>query len=337
MHQTRLFVFLVLFLAAMLAEAVCAPSAHSASPKTVLVIHSYHPEYEWVREYSGPLYSELLKQAQVESFYLDSKRLSPKNQFKQIEAAWQTFRDISPSLVVLCDDNALKSLGNRIGEAGTPIVYLGINGNPRNYLNDIHYATGALERPLFKRSIIFLQEILGDRLKRLLILFDNSTTSWALVEEAFNDRTFMGLSPVAVDLRFIEEWHEWRRTVFEAKEDDYDAAIVALYHTIKDAAGNHVPEDMVLDWTGEHSPIPLFAYWDFAIGQDKTLGGLVQTGHIQGETAGDMARQILKGTPISSIPPRIPEQGRFVFSRSGLKKWEITLPESIAERATFVD
>ncbi|RMF15965.1 MAG: sugar ABC transporter [Gammaproteobacteria bacterium] len=314
-----------------------------ASPiwaKTVLLIESYHADYPWDASYVKGIEETFGGKYTLERFQMDTKRI-PKDQFgKKAEEAWAKFQAVKPDLVMLGDDNALKFLGQRINDTGTPVVFLGINSNPRDAgVDKMKNVVGVLERPLFKRSISELDKVMKGQLKRMLVLFDSGTTSQAAVKEAFGGRSSMKVGKTQLDLKLIGNIDEWKQAVLDSQKNGYDALIIGLYHTITDAGGTHVPAGDVLKWTSENTPLPPFAFWDFAVGADKAAGGLVLFGESQGQAAAQIADQILRGTPVGSINPRfrIGEKGRFYFSRTQMQKWGLKLPAHLETRAVWVD
>ncbi|MCB9494969.1 MAG: sugar ABC transporter [Desulfobacteraceae bacterium] len=323
--KTKIFLFILIFIALPL----------SVQCKTVLIIESYHAEYEWDISYKKPIYDILAPDNKIIEFQMDTKRL-PKNQHSQMaDKAWHKFNEVKPDLVILGDDAALKYLGPKLSKTDTPVIFLGINNNPREY--DIigkKNITGVLERPLMKRSISFISRIVKPVPEKILILFDSGITSKASVE---NELKQIHMEDTATDIKLISSFKDWKQTVLDSEKNGYDVIIVGLYQTLTDENGKNVNGKDVLNWTSENTPVPPFAFWDFSAGKNKTIGGYVLFGESQGKAAAEMAVKILKGTPPVQIRIEIPEKGHFLFSKSQLKKWEITLPDEIMSRASFVE
>lgn len=306
--------------------------------KTVLVIESYHAEYPWDKSYLQGLRNTLGSNYRIETFEMDTKRLPKQHYQAQADKAWYQFRNLRPDLVVLGDDNAVKFLAHRMNAMRTPVVYLGVNGSRKRLgLTELKNVTGVLERPLFQRSITQLNRVMEGKLGSILVLFDSGTTSRTAVEEAFQNQLMMTLEGVKVRLKLVDTLKDWRRAIERAPADGIDAIIVGLFHTLVDESDNHVPSVEVLNWTSENAKVPLFAFWDFAVGKGKTAGGLVLFGESQGIEAGKIVKQIFAGQRPSSIAPVVAEQGRFYFSNSELTRWGINVPFEIRQQATFVD
>lgn len=303
-----------------------ASTPAQAGKPSILIINSYDDEMEWVRHHNNAFRREIGTLANIETFYMDTKRLPTYLHREQADKAMALYKKIQPDVVLLTDDNALKTLGSLIARNGTPVIYLGINENPRRYFDLTVPITGVLERPLFKRSIVFIKDLLLGRLHKCLVLFDDSTTSRATCQNVFKNNMQLKFADTQVNLRLPSTFDQWKRLVLESKDLEYDAIIIGLYHTLVDNEGQHVPEETVLRWTSANSPIPAFAFWDFSIGKGKAIGGLVMAGDPQGTAAATLVKRVLKGERPEGIHPVTAETGRFVFSRSELDRWGIVFP-----------
>lgn len=306
----------------------------------ILVIDSYHEEYHWSTSRNTALREGLSGVADLTFHYLDVKRLSPKQHPTQTASALELYRNIRPSLVILADDAALAYLGRTIADMGTPVVFLGVNANPRKYVGTTELVTGVLERPLIKRSIVFINDILGTPLHKCMVLFDNGITANAVLETVFGKGSSAVVGTTHTDIVLTNTFEQWKTHVLGAKKKGYGAIILGLYHILSSEDGKNVPGETVARWTSEHSPVPIFAFWDFAVGRGKALGGLVLTGRSQGKLAVGLAKRILAGEPPGDVHPLYSEQGLFLFSHSELKRWGISLPPNLVkptEILEFVD
>ncbi len=305
--------------------------------KKIYVIESYHAEYPWDASYKKGLEETLGGKYKLSYFEMDTKRLPKDQHQKMADQAWEKYLAEKPELVVIGDDAGLKLLGPKFAETQTPVVYLGINNNPRNYFTALPpNITGVLERPLLRRSIADIKKIIPNT-KNVLVLFDSDITSQITKKEVFEDKDSVSISDIKVDIKLIGDWQTWQDTVAACK-GKYDACVVGLYQTIKDAEGKPVNAEEVIGWTSKNIPIPPFAFWDFAIGKDKTIGGLVLFGKEMGVLAGGLVLKIIEeGKPIKEMPPIMNDQGLRVYSKTQLAKWNITLPENIVAGASMVE
>jgi ABC-type uncharacterized transport system substrate-binding protein len=307
------------------------------SNTNICIIHSYHKEYAWEISLAEGLSYNLPPGATVAHHYLDTKRTSVEEHRDRAETLWRKIRDAHWDLFILCDDNAARYLGPRLKGGPTPVVYLGLNRNPRDYgLFPAPNMTGVLERPLIRRSLHSMCKLVNTADTKVLVLFDSDATSDAVVQEEFQGRSHLELGNVRVELKQFSKVQEWKNALLNARSDGFDTVYIGLYHTLRDEAGAHVPEDEVLAWANANTPVPIFAFWDFAVGRRKTIGGHVLSARDQGLVAGKIASRILSGVPPSSILPVTASAGRYVFSASELERFNIKLPDGLRAQSEIV-
>ncbi len=293
----------------------------------ILVISSYHPEFLWDKSYNKGLLDGLDGEHQISHFYMDTKRYQ-REEFDDIAQRAITFYLKSkPDLVVLGDDNAINYLANEIAALGTPVVFLGMNENPRLKGFVGHpKITGVLERPLLKRNISEISQLMGE-LDKALVLFDSSNVALTAIEDEFKTQTQLRVGQTLVNSQLIGDYDLWQEAVLNAKKNGYQAIFLGLYHTLVDDQGKHVDEQTVLAWTSANSPLPLFCFWEFTVGKGMAIGGLVLDGNDQGHQAASLINSILAGTLPRTLSPRAALRGEYVFSKSELARWQLTVPD----------
>lgn len=315
-----------------------APAAAQSPPPTVLLIESYHAAFEWDAGYKAALQARLEPAYRLVSVELDTKRLPPERHAAMADQAWATYLKLKPALVIVGDDAALSLLATRLAASGTPVVYLGINNNPRAYFNPgkVRNITGVLERPLVKRNVAELRKILPAA-RRVLFLFDTSMTSTVLYNEVLQGRQRHSIEGLEVDIKLINNWTAWQAEVEAARANRYDAIYLGTYQSLREETAFPRTAMSMLRWTSEHAQVPVFGLWDFFVGADLAVGGLVLDGREQGMAAADIALRILGGTAPGNIYPVTAQRGRFVFSRAQLQRHGIVLPPGIAAQSLLVD
>ena len=304
-----------------------------ASQKNVLVIHSYHPSLAWVRQYTLGITEVFADTAALAHVYLDSQRASGPEMANHVEKAMAIFRDLKPDVVMTCDDDALRLLGPRILDTSTPLVFLGVNNNPRSYFNTIPGGmSGVLERVLLFPWIRHLRKIIPNA-TTALVLMDDSKTAESILAVTFADRKQVMVDGIRVEYRQAGDWDQWQRFVLESKSHDFIA--MPVYHSLKDKAGRHVPVEKLIRWTSANSPIPMFAYQDYAVGDDGVVGAYVIQGEMHGRRAALLAKDILEGRGAQSTYFITDTEGVFFFNKKRLKEFGLTLPDSIQSRTRF--
>ncbi|QFU24867.1 hypothetical protein FM038_023880 [Shewanella eurypsychrophilus] len=307
---------------------------------SILIIESYHQEYPWDVNFNQGIRTIVKDKLEFHHAYMNTKRLPTVEFIQQADLAWQQYLTLKPDLVVLADDNAIRLLSSRFAKTEIPIVFLGLNSNPRDYdLHTFTNFTGVLERPLFKRSILLVNQTLANRKdKKVLVLFDNSRTSKAAVESLIQpEQEQLRLGNTQVNLELSLSYTAWQRTVLAAKEKGYDAIYIGLYHTLVDKHGSNTSPSEVMTWTNRNSPVPHFGFWEFSIGSKSNIGGYVLDGFEHGKLAGELILQILAGKEPSDLPYISDKQGQYLFSTAGVEKWSIVIPKEIKAKSIWKD
>ncbi|QEL55617.1 ABC transporter substrate-binding protein [Chromobacterium paludis] len=307
------------------------------SLKRVYVIDSYSKQYAWSRAYREALKTELSPIANLSFYELNTKVDPPDTVQATADKLVRLIDQDKPDLVIAGDDASLERVGTKT-DPQIPVVYLGINNNPRRYFKSSpHHVTGVLERPLFSRNILSIAPYVPGRSHNVLILFDKETTADVIQRESFDNLPAVKLGMFNVIMQQAPTFEDWQQAVLGAK-DTYRAIWVGLYFALHDRSGHYIPGDDVMRWTMKHTPVPVFAFWSFAVGPHLALGGIVLTGAEQGMAASAIVKAILKDhVPPDKIFPTIPSEGAFIFSRSGLAHWGIRLPAAMLQKATLLN
>jgi hypothetical protein len=300
---------------------VLAGSAPAVAGK-VLAIHSYHPGYGWDAKWQAALAAKLDGHT-VETVYMNTKRL-PEREFRaRADAAWRRYQEGDYDVVVLGDDNALKYLGPRFAkQTEVPVVFLGINGNPRSYFDGRmpHRITGVTERPLLALNVRVVEAVMPEA-DRGLILFDKGVTGRASKRAMMRAKGRTG--DFAFDIVMSRRFATWKRHVRSAKAKGYDVIFAGLFLRQKGADGEVVPGETVLAWTRRNTDLPFFGFWGFAVGKGKAIGGVVLDGREMGAAAGEKVATILETgeiPPVDSV-----SGGQLVVSTSGFAAYDLAV------------
>jgi ABC-type uncharacterized transport system substrate-binding protein len=306
-----------------------------AAQYKVLIVHSYGPELPWVQQCNRGISSALPEGFALRFEYLDTKRIPESEYSRKAEEAMQVYHAYAPDLVMLGDDNALRLLGPRMAADGLPIVFFGINGNPRSYFKSIPpNVSGRLEiLPLFS-WVRYIRRIMPEA-KQCLILMDRSETSDALISHFFGENMHASVDGVAVDYRIVSTFAEWKRAVNESA--GYQFITIPLFHTLKDEKGAVVPVEEVARWVSAESRIPVFAYQDYMVGNNGVVGAYVIPGEAHAFSAAELARNILLGEASDKGGLSADHVGTFYFNHKQLERFGLTLPPGIAKEALFTE
>ncbi len=313
-------------------------SASISWAKTILIIESYHPEYNWDKNYIQAFRDSFTDKHKIEVSYLDTKRIAKTEFNASADRVMQEFNRIKPDLVVLGDDNANLLMIPRLSEYNIPVVFLGVN-SPLSKLNlDKHKnVTGVLERPMYLQTIKHIRKVMKPAPKKMLVLMDNSTTMQAAVNETFGEERRVKIRRTELDFLLTNDEVSWKQAIQNATFNGYDGIILGTYHTIRNNKNEYVTPNSLIGWAHHNSQLPLFAFWDLAVGQGMAAGGYVVAGYDQGRLAARLAHFILKGVPVSSLEPFVGKVGRYVYSKSAMKKWNLKLNTMTASQTFYIE
>ncbi|WP_432736559.1 ABC transporter substrate-binding protein [Maridesulfovibrio sp. FT414] len=305
----------------------------AADKKKVVIIHSYAPSLQWTDQCNEGIESILRDHFNYDFIYLDSKRVSPSELKKRIDIAYESYKQIKPDLVMLGDDTALRELGPAIAADDTPIVYFGINNNPRNYFRKAApKVTGILERTPIFPAARFLKKLLPEA-RQFLFLFDESPTTESIIGVTFKGKNPIVMGDVHLKYHVAKDWEEWKHTILNTAPTDI--VIIATFHSLKDKEGNHVSVEDVVNWCSEHSKVPVFSCQDYTVSNKGTVGAITLYGYYHGRNAAKIAKRILSGELPSSIPPETDTRGVFYLNKEQLKRYKISIPRALRENIVF--
>lgn len=296
----------------------------------VLLVESYHSEYPWDASYVEGLTETLEPGVELMTYQMDTKRLPVEKHQAQAEKAFAVYQQYQPEIVILGDDNAFNYLLPKLYQQPISIVFLGVNANPRALLMQYRgqaKVTGVLERPSFVKSLIELRRLFANESFSVRILFDSGVTSRIAkdyIEKQYSlIKNTLGID---VEIEVIQTMPQWQQTVLNAKQAGFSVIIVGLYQTLVDEEGNHVVDTEVISWTNRHSPLPIFAFWDFAVGENKAAGGVVLFGRSQGVHAANLVNEIIQTGHEPIIPIVTDNQGQAIYSRKEFQRWGLNMP-----------
>lgn len=311
---------------------------------TLPIIHSWH-DILWDRLWEKGLTSSLSEDKyNLLRFDLDAMRLNPSKLIERENEAFEWIVNLNPPLVVLGDDHAMKALATRLLDRGIWVVFLGINHNPRKYIQFKHHyqITGILERSIYKRAITELAKLWPNKFKRILLLNEielGDRENVTDLNKQFMGRMSVNIGLLSIDLEIASTWEQWKAKVLSAKDKGYDAILFDSRYMLRDQNNNYIePEHGVVAWMQKNSKIPIFSFYEDSVGPGLAIGGYLVSGIEQGKKAGKLVKMILeKNLRPNEIRIISRQSGKWIFSREELKKWDLNIPNHLLGKATFVE
>jgi len=313
-----------------------SPSESSAAEtKNILVLHSYHQGLVWTDKIMEGIYSVFNKydpRYEIHVEYMDTKRY-----YDGIEGIYLTrLRDVykgkhavlKPDIIIASDDYAFQFLlmyGDQLFP-GTPVVFCGVNDFVDAMLAGRKHITGVTEFLDIKANIENVLNLHPDT-EQIAIITDTTVpgiinrslleqlaaTYKDRVEFVFIDRDNTGLT--------LQELLEKLRQLPEKS--------IVYYSDFLRSRDEYIVQETAVPQISAVSRSPIYTHYDEILGLG-IVGGDLTSGYSHGRKAAQMAADILRGTPVSSLPVYKESINTFMFDHKQLTRFGIdehALPE----------
>lgn len=293
------------------------------SQNSIAIVASYGHKLSIKRGIIESLKAQIKSVNSLHTFYLDSKNTKEEVYIKKAKLVLSNLLNLKPSLVFLIDDNALKLLGPSLLEKEIKVVFLGINGNPRDYVKPelLQQASGVLEKPLFLRGIFELRAFFKTA-KKVTILFDNSQTSHILIEQIFSGDKLVRRDGLEIDYKQLSSFEELKKYIIISNKDKSKQIFMGTLHSLKNELNKKpISIKKTFNWVSEHYQYPIFSFWQDTIGANECLAAYGVDIKEQGVVAGKIGNLILqKKNYLTEIVT--PNRGLLFLSKYQLKKYK---------------
>ncbi len=338
MSQYRLWMLSLIWLTF---SAAYVGSARASENLQVLVIHSYGPQSVWVKGIQKGLSATVPEDITLHHVYLDTKHLPTAHHAESAESGWNTFLELSPQLVVICDDNAMRLLGEKISRE-VPTVFCGINSNIRAeypWVIDGRQITGVMERPLIRRAAFMIDKVVDFNANRALILLGSSTTANAIFKHDLGgQRESLIWGELQAEVRVTDNFESLKAEVRQSLNENFDFMVIAGHQAMRDQSGRAVALEEVNRWISANAPIPPFTIHSNSIGAGKLIGGLILLGETMGRETGQLVANVIEsGLSTRDHPVVSYDHGRIVLSKAEVARWGIGVRDEFVGQVHFVE
>ncbi len=348
----------LIFLLFILVFSFSGTASYSAdgTPLKIIIVDSYHPEYQWSQLVSKGFSDAMVKfgyldnQEQVMEFnkddyvatskvrikrlWMDTKRKKSKEEQSQKARQFtEIINNFKPDLIFLGDDNAANYIGNQFLDTKTPIVFWGVNNTPVKYgLVDSlekpgHNVTGVYQKTYYKESLDLLLKLAPD-LKTFAVLSDTTTTG-RIHNKAISHLDRKGILPVKlIEVVATSDFEEWKNKALMLQEK-VDAFFIASSNGLKNKQGRVVSNEEAAKWYLQNITIPEATGFRYRV-EPGWLCAADDSGYNQGYEAVSIAHDILaKGLQPKFYPPRTPKRGALMVNKKRAKMLGITLTDEM--------
>jgi PAS domain S-box-containing protein len=312
-----------LLAAALLAACLPAPRAQAADTPAcnVLLLHTYQQGPVWVQNITDGVLSVFAQSGDLRFNYryeymniLDADPSGYPEVYRRRLGRWR------PDVLIGVDNQALEFLVDNRSSlfAGVPIVFCSIDDYSPEMLQGQGQVTGVTGQLDFEGTINLARR-LHPGMKHLLVLANRhlavESAAYAMLARVVQERFSDQLQ--------IEYWEDPKLSELIARAGSLAPNTVVFDMAFPaDDAGKPLG---VLSSTRKASaalPAPIYSCWETLLG-NGIVGGLISGGFQQGEAAGKLALQVLRGADADSLPVVRTGTSRPMFDYVQLKRFRI--------------
>jgi len=308
--------FKIFLLVSLLISIISANEA-----KHILVLHSYNKSMTWETNIDKSIVDILQPNKNgyiLHTEYMDTKRIFTKEYIKQLEEIYAIkYKDVKLDLILSSDNNAFNFLRENRDKlfSNIPTIFCGVNFFKDSDLDGLDNFTGVAENFNAKSTLKTALKLIP-KTKNVYIINDYLTTGRAwekTIKEQLKE--FENINIIYNKNISMKELQEKVHTL--AKD-----SIVLLGVYFKDKNGKYFTYEKVGNLISSSANMPVFCLLKFNIKGD-VVGGDVIGGYFQGEAMSKMAKRVLSGTNIASIPVMKDGATKGIYNYKGLEKYNL--------------
>jgi ABC-type uncharacterized transport system substrate-binding protein len=326
--------------------------AFGASPKKVLIVHSYEkghicgqPQEDGIIEAFKKSRMETGKDVEFHYFYMDTKKTytTPAEIETRGKLVLDKVKEIKPNVVITLDDNAARTVMLPLIGSNVQVVFCGMNGQPEDYNKKKHFmdsrkkpganVTGIYEKLYLVKSLNVMKSVLPD-IRKVIGITDYSPTGNAITKQ-LEQELKAEPSPAAFELVRARNFPEYKKAIARINNDPEIGALYPVALLLKTADGKTYTAPEILRWTIKNCKKPGMAI-NYFFSKLGIFGGAAVNFKTMGYQAGAMAVKILHGTKAGDLPIEDARSYAIVFNTARADELGIKIPFEILGAADFV-
>lgn len=263
---------------------------------------------------------------------MDTKKKYTQQYLEELKSLYSLkYRDIQFDLILSSDNNAFEFLkANRDQIFGkVPVVFCGVNFFKDSDLNGFEKVTGVAERFDARRTVETALK-LYPKANSIFVINDylNTGRAWdKTIKQQLKDLD----QTIKVTYSKNQTIEELQKTLSNLPE----TTIVLLGVYFKDSKGAYFTYEKIGESIVSQSKNPVFALLEFNL-HSGVVGGSVIGGYYQGKAMSNMAKQILDGKDISTIPVFKDGITKDIYDYVQLKKFDMNFSK-VPENAIILN
>jgi len=302
---------------------ICVSISFAQENKHILILHSYHKGQKWNDSITQGVESILNSNGQnIELFfeYMDTKRFYDDRHLNNLyQLLSHKFQNHKFDAIICTDDHAFNFFLERFHELfpKTPTVFCGVNNfNEASLAAGRNWITGVVESTDLTKTIKIALR-LNPESKNVFILVDKTVSGMAHRKQ-LEDIVSQFNKTLTFDIPGDIELSSLKNKLQNLPKD----SIVLWMNFFSDKFGNPISLKEVSDLLQKYCSVPVYSLWDSRLGKGA-VGGMLTSGHAQGEEAGKIALRIINGEKVDNIPVMQESPNRYMFDYKQLKRFNI--------------
>jgi PAS domain S-box-containing protein len=322
------------FLLILVLTMILCPDAEANNHRSILVLHSYHRGFAWDDSIDKGIANIFATHPDVaiRTEYMDTKRINDEEYYSILLKTFKhKFAGLHFDVVISIDNNALNFLTKHRDELfpDTPVAFCGVNNFDPAMLAGTQGFTGATESIAVQETLEAALRLDSD-VKHVYIFGANTSTYHG------NKAMFLQAIPKFEGrLEFIFNDEVKIPQAIEILKEAPSNSIAIVIAFLRDRNGEFVTFEEACDTISKKTNIPLYGLWDYLLG-NGVVGGLVISGLSQGETAAQIALDIMNGKPFDEIPFLLTSPNRYMFDYQQLSRFGFDL-DRLPDKSTVIN
>jgi signal transduction histidine kinase/ABC-type uncharacterized transport system substrate-binding protein len=293
--------------------------------KDVLIINSYHSGLSWTDEMTNGIIDSLSNSkvnCSIAVEYMDWKNYPTKENLDNFYTNISyKYSKKQIDIIITTDDAALEFAIKHREDLfqNAPIVFCGVNDKGvKKLTTGVAKVTGVTEIVDADRTIKAALTMIPV-LKEIVVIFDNTESGISTGELTIDE-----IHRLAPDIKVVA-LHEgsYRDIINKVSQLPKDSTVlVTTYY--EDDMGYMIGFEKFTELLNEVSQVPIFHLYEFGL-DHGAIGGSVLSGKNQGETAGNLAAEVLNGVQITNLPIIRTNTTNYIFDYNLVKHFSISM------------
>lgn len=282
------------------AIAAACPLNGAEKKNHILIINSYNKGFPWTDSIVDTIEKTLVSSGiryELHIEYMDTKRYSGNSWFGLLSGQYRyKYSNMKIDCIIATDDDALIMLEKFHDSLfpGTPVVFCGINDLGAPSRVNRKFFTGVMEEQSPAKTVDLMLK-LHPGTKKIFVICDHTTTGKARAE------SMKQVIPLYSNISFIFSGDEpLDRTLNTISGLEEDTLVLVLAY-FRDSEGINYTYENVMRSIFSISKRPVYSVSVNYLGYG-TVGGVMNSPEVQGETAAGMCLRIITGITPGSIP-----------------------------------